>query len=239
MVGRRRRASRRTIGLILLTMMGVAWSLGACGQSSGAASNVYAEELKGPCIGLFGSPTDSTGLDSSRCRPSCSCGEQAWSPPSYDQVWLEGIRSWQLTNPPSLLQQDPYGKAPTKAPAGAVCGMLPDGGKARTYAIATYPSVAAAEKAGAKVTHFGACGQCSSLQNLAVYVSKPDLTDPVRSCAMKGLSGDDKAAMACLEAIGFDRPCAQIWYFNTVNTRKSCLDVCLANMNKPHHGEDG
>lgn len=77
---------------------------------------------------------------------------------------------------------------------------------------------------------------CSPLTDLAVYIRQPDLTDPVRQCA---LSGDQQATVDCLRDLGFDLPCAQIWYWNTLNTRQNCLDACMANFNAPYHHPDG
>ena len=70
-------------------------------------------------------------------------------------------------------------------------------------------------------------------------MTQTDLTGPVRSCAVKGLGGDEKTVLECLMKIGFDRPCAQIWYYNTTNTRKQCLEKCLLLLDSPHHTQDG
>ena len=79
----------------------------------------------------------------------------------------------------------------------------------------------------------------SSLANLAVYIRNPDLTNPVRDCGIKGMSGGMDENIACLQAIGFDLPCAQIWYYNTANTRAKCLNPCLTALNRPYHLPDG
>jgi len=202
-------------------------------------SNVFAETLEGPCQGLYGLPSANTGLDSDRCKPSCTCGNVTWAPPKYDATWSEPLLKWKLTNPPALLKEDPYNKPAPKSPKGTVCAMLPAPNEALTYSLKTYPGVQEAEAAGARVTHFGPCGQCSSLQNLHVYMTKTDLTGPVRSCAIKGLGGNDKAALKCLEEIGFDQPCAQIWFYNTTHTRQKCLSKCLLLLESPHHTKDG
>jgi hypothetical protein len=54
----------------------------------------------------------------------------------------------------------------------------------------------AARNAGFAVTHFSACGTCSTVQDFAVYLEKPDLTAPVRKC---GISWDTSARLKCLE----------------------------------------
>ena len=192
-----------------------------------------------PCEALFGQPTASTGLSEEACAPACPCGETPWTPSTYDAAWIEGLGQWSLSNPPDLLPSDPYeGEAPSTAPPGSVCAALFDV-EAGAYSLQTYESDVAATAAGAAITHGGGCGLCSSLQNLRVYMGQPDLTDPVRECGMQGLLGSAEDNITCLENIGFDGPCAQIWYFNTNYTRESCLDLCLAALESPHHMEDG
>ena len=116
---------------------------------------------------------------------------------------------------------DPYASPapPTDLP-DSVCGVLPlaatDAGP-RPYALVTYPSETAAYAAGASPTNFGHCGLCSTLANLAVYMRVNDLTAPVRACGLNTSTEADN--IACLQAIGFDLPCAQIYYYNTANTR--------------------
>jgi hypothetical protein len=102
----------------------------------------------------------------------------------------------------------------------------------------TFPSTAAALAAGARVTHYGHCGVCSTLANLAVYMRNQDLTAPVRACAFATSDGGD-GDLVCLMQLGFDLPCAQIWAFNTANTRNQCLQTCLAAVGEPYNEADG
>ncbi len=81
--------------------------------------------------------------------------------------------------------------------------------------------------AGARLTHHGACGVCSTLADLAVYASDPDLGRPVRQCGVDSFGKGFEANVQCLQALGFTRPCAQIWAWNTANTRRLCLDPCV------------
>jgi hypothetical protein len=92
------------------------------------------------------------------------------------------------------------------------------------YRLSTFADPEAARTAGAAVTHYGACGTCSTLQDLAVYLEKPDLTAPVRSCA---IAWSASASLACLEALGFSTACAQTWLYNIDNTRRQCFGVCV------------
>ena len=110
-------------------------------------------------------------------------------------------------------------------PAGAVCAVRFVDAARSAYRLADYPSAAAAVADGAKVTHAGGCGTCSDLRDLAVYLRRPDLTTPVRRCALLGAV--KPLAMACLRNLGFTPPCAETWYFNARNTGRRCLAVCL------------
>ena len=62
----------------------------------------------------------------------------------------------------------------------AVCGIhyesYNNGTCSKEYRLKSYPSREQAETAGAFVTHAGACGACSTTQDLASYLRSPDLT---------------------------------------------------------------
>ncbi len=122
---------------------------------------------------------------------------------------------------------DPYetwrGREPPRPAPGTMCGVRlePDGIR---YRLATFRSEGEARTAGFAVTHAGACGTCSTLQDLAVYLEKPDLTSPVRWCGIRLV---ESRAVACLERLGFSPACARTWYFNARNTRRECLGTCL------------
>ncbi len=193
------------------------------------------------CQTLFGSPNTSTGLDARACRPECACGGDAWAPPGYTQQQIDALTQRTLLDPPAPLADDPY-THPQDFPAhpGEACGVLPDKSQPDAYRLQTYASADAAKQAGATLTHYGACGLCSPLADLAVYMKNDDLTGPVRTCALKATpDGGAGAAMACLMALGFDQPCAQIWYYNALNTRAHCLSPCLADLSKPYQKPHG
>ncbi|MFK7991247.1 MAG: hypothetical protein AB8I08_34845 [Sandaracinaceae bacterium] len=107
------------------------------------------------------------------------------------------------------------------------------------YRLRTFDSEDNASRAGATLTHTGGCGLYSSPQYLAVYMTFEDLTQPVRECGVQGLTMGDEVNLACLEELGFTRPCAQIWLYNTKNTRTVCLDECLELLDAPYQNPDG
>jgi hypothetical protein len=225
------RLAPRLAGLLLAT------ACASCKSSDTAAD-------AGSCTTLFGSPNDHTGLGPDMCLPQCGCGADAFVPPSYDAAFVQSlVDGWQLATPYPPLTSDPYaGPPPQDDPTGTVCGVLPQGPAGTTprpYALVTYPSEDAAAAAGAKVTHFGHCGVCSTLANLAVYIRNGDLVAPVRSCGVQTSADGGDADVACLEQLGFDEPCAQIWAYNTAHTRSACLAPCIANITAPYNTPDG
>jgi hypothetical protein len=197
-----------------------------------------------PCTVLFGTPNASTGLGPDQCRPMCACGADVFAPPAYDASFIESLASdWTLTTPYASIDVNPYA-SPAPSPDGpdVVCGVLPQapqGTAPRPYTLVTYASTDAARAAGASPTHYGHCGVCSTLANLAVYMREPDLGAPARACGVVGIADGGDANVACLEAIGFDHPCAQAWYWDTLNTRNQCIGVCITTPATPYQAPDG
>lgn len=214
---------------------------GALASGCGKAPTSGRDAGGAQCQVLFGTPNASTGLDAAACRPECTCGGDSWKAPVYTQKQIDALGQRVLLDPPSPLAGDPYAHPKDfVAHPDEVCGVLDDPSGPGAYRLHTYASVDAAKQAGASVTHYGACGLCSPLSDLAVYMQHDDLTGPVRACALK--AKPDAAvdpALGCLEALGFDRPCAQIWYDNALNTRAHCLAPCLADLTKPYQAPDG
>ena len=139
---------------------------------------------------------------------------------------LAALRS-KIPLEPIAAKGDPYliwqTQEPPPAPAGTLCGVRFERDQVH-YRLSTFSTPAAARTAGFSATHFGACGTCSTLQDLAVYLEKPDLTAPVRRC---GISWDASASLTCLEDLGFSAACAQTWLYNVINTRRHCFSVCI------------
>ncbi|HTP53004.1 MAG TPA: hypothetical protein VMK42_20105 [Anaeromyxobacteraceae bacterium] len=231
---------RHWVPAILSLLLALAAGAAACKSASSSSP-------PDPCSILFGRPNAETGLGPEQCQPSCSCGGSTFAPPDYDDAFIQAlVDDWVPAVAYAPLTTDPYGApAPPDDPPEMVCGVLPMGSSAakpRPYALVTYGSQSAAAAAGADVTHFGHCGVCSTLSNLAVYMRNNDLTAPVRSCGFSAapdggtvFDGD----VDCLMALGFDLPCAQAWAYDTQNTRSSCLSVCLANLSAPYNLPDG
>lgn len=196
----------------------------------------------GACGGavLFGRPNDMTGLTDAQCQPRCRCGGRTFEPPDYTADDVAALLTFELTNPPDEITSNPYsGVAPAPADPSLVCGVVLEGGTSKRYSVMTYTSEQAARDAGARPTHFGPCGACSSLQDLSVYMAQNDLTDPVRQCGLTYFAGPPSAHIQCLQDLGFTLPCAQIWYYNTLNTKAVCSTPCYATLTDPYHLPDG
>jgi hypothetical protein len=189
---------------------------------------------------LFGRPSARTGLDAARCAPRCdSCGGEPWVAPEPTSAQIDALLGLVLLEPPALLASDPYAGLPSEPPVGVdpVCGVVKT--SSSTYRLATYESAEAAREDGSIVTHYGACGLCSSLQDLAIYMRYPDLTEPVRACGLRAVFEGPDVARTCIEALGFTRPCAQIWWYNTLATRERCAEPCFAALDQPYHLPSG
>jgi hypothetical protein len=226
-------------GVLALASVGAGLSLGSPGCKGSSSDGSAAPD---PCAVLFGTPNDHTGLGADQCQPQCACGADVFVPPTYDAAFIQSlVDGWQLAVPYPPLTSDPYeAGAPPDDPPGTVCAVLPQpGGPPTPYTLVTYPSQDQAVAAGAKVTHFGHCGVCSTLANLAVYMENDDLVGPVRSCGVQSSSDGGNADVSCLMQLGFDLPCAQAWAYDTANTRSVCLSPCLANITAGYNEPDG
>lgn len=95
------------------------------------------------------------------------------------------------------------------------------------YRLRTFPDPTTALAEGYDITHRDHCGTCSSLRNLAVYLARPDLTSPVRTCARRWTAGGVKTCL--MEEVGFDERCAETWAENALYTRRHCLGPCIGH----------
>ncbi len=177
---------------------------------------------------LFGRPTNETGLSDECCTPSCAYVEdgqlRVWTAPLYTKADMEALfNDWVLVESPPKVDKHDRTK---------VCGVFPlpermngtDG--PMPYRLVSYDSVEDAEADGALVTHRGTCGACSSLRDLAVYIANPNLSDPIRECAIVNFFDRELGRLACIASFGFDLECAQAWDRNVRNTQSRCLQTC-------------
>lgn len=95
------------------------------------------------------------------------------------------------------------------------------------YELRGFASESAAASEGFTVTHQGRCGSCSTLRDLSVYLSTPDLTSPARQCARK--IGLKRKKQCFQEQVGFTPYCAESWAYNALQTRRECLGACVSD----------
>jgi hypothetical protein len=121
----------------------------------------------------------------------------------------------------------------------AACGIhyesFQDGVCSSEYKLQSYASFQEAEAAGAFVTHAGTCGACSTTQDLAAYLSSPDLTTEGSFCAKQSILDFDRGH-ACYMSLGMTDSCANIWVYNSLNTAEKCLGRCATTKNDPNNG---
>ena len=109
--------------------------------------------------------------------------------------------------------------------AKTVCAVRFVDNKKQKYLLKTFSSRSEAESSGYIVTHGSHCGTCSSLKDLAVYLAKPDLTTPARTCS-RGINLN-KVKKCYKKTIGFSNGCAEMWAYNSEQTRKLCGKTCI------------
>ncbi len=190
-----------------------------------------------PCNGtMFGRPIAATGLDNSICNPSCEC--KSFTSKEFSSQQLAALKTWVLSTPYDELITNPYNEAlPEDSPS--VCAVIVENLANRIYRLQTYPDEAAAKAAGAILTHYDACGLCSTLSDLAVYAEDLDIGTPVRQCAIANFTKPFDSLVNCIQGLGFTKPCAQIWAYNARNTQAQCLQECLNPDLTTYHNPDG
>lgn len=107
----------------------------------------------------------------------------------------------------------------------AVCGVRFNDESKIGYSLKTFANLDALQaESGYQLTHYHACGACSTLQDLAIY-GELDLTRMAKTCSKRTTFADK---LACMEAIGFTQACAESWAYNAVKTGQSCALICVA-----------
>ena len=94
--------------------------------------------------------------------------------------------------------------------------------------VTVQETVEEALEKGMAVTHSGACGACSSLQDLVVYMTKPDLAEIGTKCGARGLTNFTRG-VSCFMDQGFTKSCAFIWMANAKYTKETCGPQCITH----------
>ncbi|MBX7225646.1 MAG: hypothetical protein K1X55_06425 [Chitinophagales bacterium] len=175
---------------------------------------------------FFGRPIAQTGMSADKCKPVCECSD--FSSKLFTLSELEKLKEWRLTTPFELLTDNPYND-PVPPSSPAVCAVVVDTLETKAYHLESFPDATTAMNAGAYVTHYDKCGVCSTLEDLAVYAGNLDIGADVKECGLRNLNAPFEELVACIEALGFTKPCAQIWAYNVKHTQKKCIQECLKN----------
>jgi len=111
---------------------------------------------------------------------------------------------------------------------GPVCAFDNRGSNS---SITTFEDKEAANKAGFLVVHCGACGACSSWENLIIeYTTRDNMAALANACAKTALfGGGDDALAECLmdPKIGFEEECAICWMDDILCTQDHCAFIFL------------
>lgn len=97
-----------------------------------------------------------------------------------------------------------------------------------SYTLKTYRSLQTAyfDDDVSTVTHVGACGVCSSTQDLAALIRIPDMVTASQKCIKKGGLVRSENSLACFQNMGFSEPCAFLWHEYARATMRDCLKEC-------------
>jgi hypothetical protein len=165
------------------------------------------------------------------CYCSLTEGEvcPSWSPATNFSLDVIETFSSQIARNPFTLSCDPYkdNECTSDPPQEAyglgestVCAIhydekenVPSSPVGATYWLRTHINKKEAEIRGGRVTHYGACGVCSTTQDLAAYMRYPDLTTNGRYCSKQGILNFDWG-VDCYMDLGFTEPCAEMWIYN-------------------------
>jgi hypothetical protein len=160
------------------------------------------------------------------------------TPPTEFGSLIPVFRSLTWKNPYQPLECDPFSdsKCDTTPPLqkGGACVVQVEGKSSgactanSNYTTYTYSGSFDEAKANSSlyVTHEGACGTCSSLQDLSVFMEVgADLSDRAGECGIRGRSSAADGIL-CFQEIGFTRACSITWYYDTKLVAKECLQYC-------------
>jgi len=110
---------------------------------------------------------------------------------------------------------------------GEVCAFDDRGPRSN---IMTFANKDAAHAADFKVLHCGACGACSTWENLRIeWATRNYLAAESARCAKKSLNGGEGAVTSCLEQppVAFQGECARCWTRAIDCTKRNCAFIFL------------
>jgi len=121
---------------------------------------------------------------------------------TFTAEYISFLKSLQPTNPYELncnpYQDETCETTPSQSNLtalgdAAVCGIIYETVRVENeqcpteYTMESFASLQDLETAGAVLTHHGACGVCSTTQDLAVYIENVDLVEKGTECSIQGI----------------------------------------------------
>ena len=167
-----------------------------------------------------------------------------WLPQTeFSADLIAAFKAKTLSNPFDDLDCNPYTNStcqtsPPQKMVGqkdAGCAFKYSDATCGVYRMVTYESETTAQADGAFVSHLGACGLCSTAQDLAVYLAHPDMTSAGKKCATKALVSA-RWGKKCYEALGYTAPCASIWNFDGIFDGQHCAWTCVKALRAANNG---
>lgn len=136
---------------------------------------------------------------------------------------LAGLRTPQYPARRDVMQW--WSKRVQNAEQAPVCALRFEDEQRTRYRLHTFSSMDALHQhPDYQLTHYQACGACSTLQDLAVY-AELDLTDMASKCSK--LPGSAKKRQCMEKGIGFTPACAQVWAYNAERSAQYCKMPCI------------
>ncbi|KAL7566996.1 hypothetical protein ACA910_019923 [Epithemia clementina (nom. ined.)] len=183
----------------------------------------------------------------------CHCipgGEAAECPTEklesgYSNDFIDGLKNQKALNAVEMPDCDPYvdytcslGSPLGDYGSSSVCGIHYEESSCSSYKLQTYADKDLATGQGAFVTHLGACGVCSTTQDLAAFMKQMDMITASENCEVKASAGQS-SGRECFEALGFSSPCADLWANAARNNEKNCAFKCVVQdlQDTPFNGD--
>ena len=185
-----------------------------------------------------GSPQPVGKCGECHCIPKGNASQCASNVPTtdYTDSMIESLRKQEPMNAVEMPPCDPYtdsscklGSALGDFGGGSVCGIHYENSFCSSYKLMTYASEKLAKDNGAFVTHQGACGVCSTTQDLAAYMRTVDLTTASHNCEVKAAT-DQAKGRQCFEDLGFSTDCAELWSNAAREKEKKCAFKCVVGI---------
>jgi hypothetical protein len=108
-----------------------------------------------------------------------------------------------------------------------------DGCQGRGYTMQSYDTISDLESDGAHLMHRGACGVCSSAEDIWAKMETLDNISPrLTFCAVNYLTSRDFQGMVdCVYDLGYSQPCSFMWTHYTIAGALLCASECLPDAN--------